>query len=144
MRSTGWEGAITRQINLPARNTYGDIYKHDKHRRMQNMCECVERQQHSSRALMCLSACVSVNVCERCLAALVRDSSFECIPCVQRRVCLFANSEEEKGKGKKGAKRSAAVFDEGRGRKGVKGKIPSPFLPPCVSLRPKISSACPY
>lgn len=45
---------------------------------------------------------VSVSVCARCLTALVRDSGFECTPCVRRRPCLFANSEGEKGKGKEG------------------------------------------
>lgn len=59
------------------------------------MCECVEWRRRSPRVLVYSSAGVSV----RCLTALVRDSGFECTPCVRRRVCLFANSEGEKGKG---------------------------------------------
>lgn len=63
------------------------------------MCERAEWQRSSPRVLVCSSAGVSVSVWARCLTALVRDSSFECTPCVRRRACLFANSEGEKGKG---------------------------------------------
>lgn len=64
------------------------------------MCECVEWQRRSPRVLVYSSAGVSVSVCARCLTALVRDSSSECTPCVQKGACLFAKSEGEKGKGK--------------------------------------------
>lgn len=57
---------------------------------------------------------VMAGVSARCLNALVRDSSFECRPCVRRRECLFANSGREKGKGWGVV---AAVFDEGKGVK---------------------------
>lgn len=67
----------------------------------------------------CVYLSAGVSVCARCLTALVRDSSFECTPCVRRRVCLFVNRGGENGNGKGGgggrAKRSAAVFDEGEG-----------------------------
>lgn len=46
---------------------------------------------------MCSSAGVSVSVRASSLTALVRDTSSECMPCVRRRACLFANSEGEKG-----------------------------------------------
>lgn len=51
---------------------------------------------------MCSSAVVSVSVCARCLTALVRDSSFECTPCVQRRSVCLLKVRERKGRGKGG------------------------------------------
>lgn len=71
---------------------------------------------------------MSVNVCERCLTELVRDSSFECMLCVRRRACLFVNCEEEKGEG--GRRRGVLQCLMKGG--GLQGKIfflfPSAFL----------------